>query len=89
MREGVAPYMPFGAERQINWITDLMQHLEQSQRTAAEPTPESEQAWGEELSAIANATLFPRTDWGHLVYVLPATLVQLCLIARLPEALGA
>lgn len=27
-------------------------------------------------------TLFPRTDWGHLVYVLPATIVQLCLIAR-------
>jgi len=31
--------------------------------------------------------LFPRTDWGHLVYVLPAAVVQLCLIARpLPEA---
>jgi len=27
-------------------------------------------------------TLFPRTDWGHLVYVLPAAIVQLCLIAR-------
>lgn len=27
-------------------------------------------------------TLFPRTDWGHLVYVLPSAVVQLCLLAR-------
>lgn len=31
--------------------------------------------------------LFPRTDWGHLVYVLPAAVVQLCLIARAPASL--
>ncbi|MEZ4217168.1 MAG: hypothetical protein R3E88_11870 [Myxococcota bacterium] len=30
--------------------------------------------------------LFPRTDWGHLVYVLPAAVVQLCLVARAPAA---
>jgi hypothetical protein len=29
-------------------------------------------------------TLFPRTDWGHLVYVLPAAVVQLCLLSRAP-----
>lgn len=27
-------------------------------------------------------SLFPRTDWGHLVYLLPAAAVQLCLVAR-------
>ncbi|MEE3330845.1 MAG: glycosyltransferase family 39 protein [Myxococcota bacterium] len=27
-------------------------------------------------------SLFPRTDWGHLVYVLPAALIQLALVAR-------
>jgi cyclohexanone monooxygenase len=29
---------------------------------AMEPTPASEDAWGAEVSALANATLFPRTD---------------------------
>ena len=29
---------------------------------AVEPTTDSEEAWGNETSALANATLFPRTD---------------------------
>ena len=36
------------------------------------------------LLAAAIPTLFPRTDWGHLVYVLPTTIAQLCLLARWP-----
>jgi hypothetical protein len=35
------------------------------------------------LALIAN--LFPRTDWGHLVFVLPPALVQLFLLAREPR----
>jgi len=31
-------------------------------------------------------TLFPRTDWGHLVYVLPSAVIQLCLLAQLPAS---
>ena len=29
---------------------------------AVEPTTDSEEAWGNEVTGIANATLFPRTD---------------------------
>ena len=32
--------------------------------------------------------LFPRTDWGHLVYVLPSTFAQLALLARPLRASG-
>jgi hypothetical protein len=32
--------------------------------------------------AALTTNLFPRTDWGHLVYVLPSTFAQLALLAR-------
>jgi len=40
------------------------------------------------LFAAAATNLWPRTDWGHLVFVLPAALVQLLLLAG-PTSLGA
>lgn len=59
---GVFYNMPFGAERQMGWIGELMRHLNAKELGAIEPTVESEEAWGDEVSAIADATLFPRTD---------------------------
>ncbi len=59
---GVFYNMPLGAERQLNWIGDFMGHLEKHGMGAVEPTTDSEEAWGNEVSGIANATLFPRTD---------------------------
>jgi len=59
---GVFYNMPLGAERQINWISELVQFMRERRLGAAEPKPEMEAAWGAEVSAIANATLFPRTD---------------------------
>ncbi len=59
---GVFYNMPLGAERQLNWIGDLIDHLEKNGQGAVEPTNESEEAWGNEVQGIANATLFPRTD---------------------------
>ena len=59
---GVFYNMPLGAERQMAWIGDLMRHLDKQGQGAAEPTADSEEAWEGEVSAIANATLFPRTD---------------------------
>lgn len=59
---GVFYNMPLGAERQMNWISELVQHLENNKLGGVEPTVESEEAWGTEVSAIADATLFPRTD---------------------------
>ncbi len=59
---GVFYNMPLGAERQIDWIGDFMRHLHQQGVGAVEPTTDSEEAWGNEVTGIANATLFPRTD---------------------------
>lgn len=59
---GVFYNMPLGAERQIAWIGDLVRHLEEHGQATAEPTAASEAAWSAEVSALANATLFPRTD---------------------------
>ncbi len=59
---GVFYNMPLGAERQLNWIGEFMNHLREHGLGASEPTAESEEAWGNEVSGIANATLFPRTD---------------------------
>ena len=59
---GVFYNMPLGAERQIGWIADCMRHMQKNGLGAIEPTKASEDAWGAEVSALANATLFPRTD---------------------------
>ncbi len=59
---GVFYNMPLGAERQMDWIGNFMRHLEKHGMGAAEPTADSEEAWGNEVTGIANATLFPRTD---------------------------
>jgi cation diffusion facilitator CzcD-associated flavoprotein CzcO len=59
---GVFYNMPLGAERQMDWIGNFMRYLEKRGMGAAEPTTDSEEAWGNEVSAIADATLFPRTD---------------------------
>ncbi|HPG27564.1 MAG TPA: NAD(P)/FAD-dependent oxidoreductase [Myxococcota bacterium] len=59
---GVFYNMPLGAERQLNWIGECMRYLREQGFGAIEPRRESEEAWGAEVSGIANATLFPRTD---------------------------
>jgi cyclohexanone monooxygenase len=59
---GVFYNMPLGAERQVNWIADLVRFMHDRGLGAVEPRPEREAAWGAEVSAIADATLFPRTD---------------------------
>jgi len=59
---GVFYNMPLGAERQINWIADFVQFMREQRVGAAEPKPDCEATWGAEVSAIADATLFPRTD---------------------------
>jgi cation diffusion facilitator CzcD-associated flavoprotein CzcO len=59
---GVFYNMPLGAERQLDWIGNFMRHLHEQGMGAVEPTTDSEEAWANEVSGIANATLFPRTD---------------------------
>ena len=59
---GVFYNMPLGAERQMGWIGELWKHLEEKGIGAVEPSTASEEAWGNEVQGIANATLFPKTD---------------------------
>ena len=59
---GVFYNMPLGAERQMSWIGRCIERLQRTGMGAVEPTHESEEAWAAEVSGIANATLFPRTD---------------------------
>jgi cation diffusion facilitator CzcD-associated flavoprotein CzcO len=59
---GVFYNMPLGAERQMKWIGHCMDHLKEKGLGAIEPTGDSEDAWANEVSALANVTLFPRTD---------------------------
>ena len=59
---GVFYNMPLGAERQSDWIEACIRHLDEHGLGAIEPTEDSEAAWDDEVSGIANATLFPRTD---------------------------
>ena len=59
---GVFYNMPLGAELQQEWIAYCMRHLREQQLAVLEPAAESEEAWANEVSALANATLFPRTD---------------------------
>ncbi|MFL2936605.1 MAG: flavin-containing monooxygenase [Myxococcota bacterium] len=59
---GVFYNMPLGAERQMEWIGHCMEHLKDKNLGAIEPTAESEEAWGEEVTNLASFTLFPRTD---------------------------
>lgn len=59
---GVFYNMPLGAERQMGWIGTLVRRLRDRNLGAVEATPDSEAAWAEEVAALANATLFPRTD---------------------------
>jgi cation diffusion facilitator CzcD-associated flavoprotein CzcO len=59
---GVFYNMPLGAERQMEWIGNCIRHLQEEGMGAVEPTTDSEEAWDSEVTGIANATLFPRTD---------------------------
>lgn len=59
---GVFYNMPLGAERQMAWIGECITHLRNEKLGAVEPLNDSEIAWGNEVSAIADFTLFPRTD---------------------------
>ncbi len=59
---GVFYNMPLGAERQLDWIGECLEHIREQNLGAMEPSTESEDAWGAEVDGIANATLFPQTN---------------------------
>lgn len=58
---GVFYTMPLGGERTINWIGDCLRHLEAQGLGSVEATAQAEAQWDEELNALANRTLYPKT----------------------------
>ncbi len=59
---GVLYLMPLGAELETEWIANCMLHMREQGLGAVEPTHAAELAWDREVNALADRTLFPRTD---------------------------
>tara|TARA_R100000005_G_C5003617_1_gene212079 strand:- start:6612 stop:8246 length:1635 start_codon:yes stop_codon:yes gene_type:complete len=59
---GVFYNMPLGAERQMNWIGNLISDMKERGMRAVEPTTESEEKWDNVVAEKAHSTLLPRTD---------------------------
>ena len=59
---GVFFTMPLGAELQTAWIESCIRHLDACGLGAMEATEDGEASWDAEINAIANRTLYPRTD---------------------------
>ena len=75
---GVLYNMPLGAEREMAWIGDCIRHLREGGRGAIEPTPAAEEIWDKEVTDLANATLFPRTDSWWMGANIPGKPRQFC-----------
>ena len=59
---GVLYLMPLGAELETEWIANCIQRMQDQGMSTVEPTQEAELAWDREVNALANKTLFPKTD---------------------------
>ena len=59
---GVFFTMPLGGELTAAWIGDCIRHLREHDLGAVEATGEAEAGWDREINAIADRTLYPRTD---------------------------
>jgi cation diffusion facilitator CzcD-associated flavoprotein CzcO len=59
---GVLYTMPLGGERHVAWIESVIRHLEEHGFGAIDTTEEAEAAWDDEVNALANRTLYPRTN---------------------------
>ncbi len=59
---GVLYTMPLGGERHVAWIEAAVRHLDANGFGAIDATPDAEAAWDDEVNALANRTLYPRTN---------------------------
>ena len=59
---GVFFTMPLGGERTTAWIADCIRHLRDNGLGAIEATEDAETDWDREINAIADRTLYPRTN---------------------------
>ena len=58
--------MPTSIEQHVDWICDCLRDMRARGHHQIEPTTTSEVAWGEEVRALADATLFPEADSWYL-----------------------
>ena len=47
-------------EQHVAWVAGCLAHMQQTGRQTIEPQQEAEEAWVEEVNAVANRTLFPK-----------------------------
>src|SRR6266851_4563162 len=57
---------PTCAELQGDWIAQILDHVRQHDWARFEATAAAEEAWRTQVSALADATLFPRADSWYL-----------------------
>lgn len=68
--------MPLGAELEAEWIAQCVADLHQQGIATLEPAPGTEEAWGEQVAALANQTLFPKADSWYTGANIPGKLRQ-------------
>jgi cation diffusion facilitator CzcD-associated flavoprotein CzcO len=49
-------------EQHVEWLTDLVAHLDEHGLTTAEPSDVAEKDWSAHVQEVASHTLYPRTD---------------------------
>ena len=59
---GVLYTMPLGGERTAEWIGGCLRHLREHDLSAMDATEEAAVMWDQEINALADKTLYPRTN---------------------------
>jgi cation diffusion facilitator CzcD-associated flavoprotein CzcO len=59
---GVLAQMITGGEKQVDWVTEVITDLDRNGYASIDTTPEAEQAWGEEMAAMAAKTLYQHAN---------------------------
>jgi cation diffusion facilitator CzcD-associated flavoprotein CzcO len=59
---GVLAQMITGGEKQVDWVTKIIGDLDRGGYASIDTTPEAEQAWGEEMAAMAGRTLYQHAN---------------------------
>ena len=59
---GVLYTMPLGGERTTQWIAGCIEHMQRNGLGVIDATDQAMEAWDNEVNALANQTLYPRTN---------------------------
>jgi len=54
--------MVVSIEQHVDWVTDVIEHLEEQGLRAIEPTQEAQDAWVDHVNLIASYTLYPKAN---------------------------